>query len=87
MAMNIQSGDTDGSGDPIPEYVGKKEGVRSMVTPARAPARAGRFFIMEGIKGSEVPNMALISQIYNLLQLMTSSIVTGKLINNRSTCL
>ena len=28
MAMNIQSGDTDGSGDPIPEYVGKKDGVR-----------------------------------------------------------
>ena len=33
---------------------------------------------MEGINGSEVPNMDLIFQIYNLLQLMTYSIVIGK---------
>ena len=33
---------------------------------------------IEGFKGSEVPNIDLIFQIYNLLQLMTYSIVLGK---------
>ena len=34
--------------------------------------------MIEDIKGSEVPNMDLIFQIYNLLQLMTYSIAIGK---------
>ena len=32
----------------------------------------------EGFKGSEASNMDLVFQIYNLLQLMTYSIVIGK---------